>query len=370
MVETRFQATAVGEYSAEDYSVEEQTTDGATGDAETEYQIKDWGKWFGMYNNIPELKISIDAKSTWTVGKGFRSNPITEIVLGTIKGFGKDSFNSILSNMIRTYHICGDAFAEIIRDGKNNNILINLKPLDPSSMKIVANSKGLITRYEQVTKSGNTTSIRKFKKEQILHLSRNRIADEIHGRGLVPSVEWIILARNEAMSDFKRLLHRNVVPVRIWHLDSDDPTKIAEFKSKVAQAKGEAEDIFIPKGAVETEIAAVPTNATLNPLTWIEKLDEYFYNSTGVPKIVVGGGGGFTEAAVKIAYLAFEQTIENEQLYVEEQILSQLNLEINLEFPASLQNEMISDMGKEESMQAATPEDTAITNTQVTGNAK
>jgi hypothetical protein len=67
-----------------------------------------------------------------------------------------------------------------------------------------------------------------------------------------------------------------------------------------------------------------------------------------------------TEATAKIAYLAFEQTIEEEQLYIEEQILSQLNLEIELEFPASLENEMLSDRGKAETTQAATPEDVAV----------
>ena len=73
------------------------------------------------------------------------------------------------------------------------------------------------------------------------------------------------------------------------------------------------------------------------------------------------GAQEITEASAKIAYLAFEQTIEEEQLYIEEQVLNQLNLEIELEFPASLENELISDRSKSETMQASTPEDTSIT---------
>jgi hypothetical protein len=61
----------------------------------------------------------------------------------------------------------------------------------------------------------------------------------------------------------------------------------------------------------------------------------------------VGGSQEMTEASAKIAYLAFEQTIEEEQLYIEEQILSQLNLEIELSFPATLQNELLSDNAKD-----------------------
>ena len=65
--------------------------------------------------------------------------------------------------------------------------------------------------------------------------------------------------------------------------------------------------------------------------------------------------------------MAWEQTVELEQLYVEEQILSQLNLEINLEFPASLQNELLSDNRKSETMQASTPEDTSVQGVPVGG---
>jgi hypothetical protein len=340
-----------------DFSVDAISTDGAGDQEETEWNNAQWSQQLGYYKTIPELKMAIDAKATWSVGKGFKAEELTQLCLSRIKGFGKDSFNSILANMIRTYQIGGDAFAEIIRD--DDGVLVNIKPLDPATIKIIANRKGIIKRYEQIGKvKGND---KKFKPEDILHLSRNRLADEIHGVSLVDSVENIILMRNEAMADYKRLLHRNVFPVHIFHLDTDDPTQIAVFKAKADSAVGNGENLFIPQGAVEHEIAAVPSNSTLNPLPWIQQLNQYFFQECGVPQIIVGGSQEMTEATAKIAYLAFEQTIEEEQLYIEEQVLSQLNLEINLEFPATLQNEMISDMGKEESMQAATPEDTSLT---------
>ena len=119
----------------------------------------------------------------------------------------------------------------------------------------------------------------------------------------------------------------------------------------------------MPKGSVlPPTIVGVPPNGTLNPLPWIKILTTKFYQEVGVPEIVAGGGSEFTEASAKIAYLAWEQTVEEEQLYVEEQVLSQLNLEIDLEFPASLQDELLSDNRKEETLQAATQEDTSVTN--------
>ena len=123
------------------------------------------------------------------------------------------------------------------------------------------------------------------------------------------------------------------------------PAVLLEVLQKIC--KGEGEDIFIPKGAVETEITGVPSNSTLDPKAWIQQLNQYFYQAVGVPQIIIGGSQELTQTAAQIAYLAFEQTIEEEQLYVEEQVLAQINVEIELSFPASLQNNLLSDDAKD-----------------------
>lgn len=333
----------VAAFNSLDYSVPGLNTNAATGEEEYEWQNTRAAQYLGYYKTIPELKIAIDAKATWTIGKGFVSNPLTTLALSSIVGFGKDTFNSILENLVREYHIYGDAFAEIIRDDEGR--LVNLKPLDPGSIKIVVDSKGLVKRYEQTDKVKQV--VKNFDPDDILHLARNRLADEVHGVSIIECCEWIILARNEAMADYKKLMHRNIYPVRIWHLDTDVPSQVAAFKAKVAQSKGEGEDIFIPKDAVETELATVPENSSLNPMPWITMLTQYFYQAVGVPQIIIGGSQELTQTAAQIAYLAFEQTIEEEQLYVEEQVLKQLNLEIELSFPASLQNNLLSDNRKD-----------------------
>lgn len=326
----------------QNFSVPSKITDAASGVHETEYLNPKAAQYLGYYKAIPELKIAIDTKATWTIGKGFQAEPLTMLALSSINGFGVDTFNGILKNMVRMYHIYGDAFAEIVRD--EDGQLINLKPLDPSRIKIIADEKGLIKRYEQHVKN---KKINEFQPENIFHLAHNRIADEIHGTSIIESVEWIILARNEAMSDYRKLLHRNIYPVRIWYLDTDNSSKISSYKARVAEAKYEGEDIFVPKGSVETELAAVPENSSINPLAWIDKLERLFFKEVGVPEIVIGGSQELTQTAAQIAYLAFEQVVEEEQLYIEEQVLLQLNLEINLEFPASLQNNLLSDDRKD-----------------------
>ena len=330
-------ASSVTEYV--DYSVSSDSTDGATGNGEFRWYIEDWNQNLGYYKNIPELQTAVDAKAVWTIGAGFEAEEDTSMILSIIKGNGNDSFNGILANMIRVYTIAGDSFAEIMRD--KDDVLVNLKPLDPSSIVIVSNSKGMIIRYEQITKFKEVG--KRFTPDQILHLSRKRIADEVHGISVIPSVEFIIKARNEAMSDWKTVLHRNVYPLWIFHLDTDDTTEIAAFKAKNDSARANGENMYITKGAVVPELVSTATNSSLNPLNWINQLNDYFFQAVNVPQIVVGNGKEFTDASGKIVYLAYEQSVKGEQLYIEEQILAQLNIAIDLVFPASLQNEAISD---------------------------
>jgi len=337
-----------------DYSVTAISTDGAGDQEETTWQMENWASYLGYYKTIPELQTAIDAKTNWTMGAGFTSDEATEMILSNISGNGTDTFNGILSNLIRTYTIGGDAFAEIIRD--DDDVLINIKPLDPSSIVIVQDRKGRIKRYEQVSKT--TQPNKRFSPDRILHLSRKRIADEIHGISIIPSVEWIILARNEAMNDWKRVLHRNIDPLWIFHLDTDDTTEISSFKSKMDAARGAGENMYIPKGAVVPELVTTAQNSTLNPLAWINQLNDYFFQAVNVPQIIIGNAKEFTDASGKIVYLSYEQSVKGEQLYIEEQVLAQLNLEIELTFPASMQNELISSREKDPALQASQPNDT------------
>lgn len=326
-----------------DYSVNTADTDSPMDQKETSWTNDKWTQYFGYFEIIPELNSAINAKATWTIGKGFKADPQTEMLLDTIRGNGMDTFNTILENAIRTYYIGGDAFMEIIRDDEEN--LINLKPMNPGTISIITNRQGMVLRYEQNTK--HTKSPKKFQPEQIFHLPRNRVADQMHGVSVIKSVENIILARNEAIADYRTVMHRHVVPQIKHKLKTDDTTEMAAYKKKMDAAYENQENIYEPFDVSESEIIAIAPNATLDPKAWIDQQGDFFYEAVGVPQIILGGSGEFTEASAKIAYLAFQQNIEEEQLFIEEQVLAQLNLVIELEFPASLENELLSDKAKD-----------------------
>ena len=336
------------------FTVDTASTDGATGQKEYFWMNTHWSQDLGYYNSIPEVMGVIDAKASWTCGAGYTADPETEMLLDTIEGWGKDTFVSIIENMDRTREIGGDSYAHIIRD--DEGILINLKPLDPGVMKHVVGTDGMLKRFEQTSKiRGKHT--KKYKPEEIFYIPRNRIADEIHGNTMITRLADIILARNEAMADYKELMHLFVRPRWIIKLDTDKPAVIAKEKAKWDKANSEGKNMYIPMGSVEVEQMSISPNSTLNPLTWIENLNTYFYESAQVPRIVVGGSGGFTDAAVKIAYLGYEENIKKRQRFWEDQILSQLNLFIELQMPASLMNDMLSGQAKQGDEGAAQPND-------------
>lgn len=316
-------------------------TDGVEDQDETIWENFDAEKWFGIYKKIPEVKTAIDMRAIWTIGKGYKADPQETIILDHISGWGQDTFNSILKNLVVQKRIFGDAFAEIVRS--DDGELINLKPLNPKDIKIVVDRNGIIKRYEHSSRFKK----RKFKPNEILHLCNKRIADEIHGVSDIEAIEEIIKANNESFQDYRKVMHRYVKPMMKFELDTDDTSKIDALVTKFDNAVNKGENIYIPMGAVKQELIAVPANATLSPLSWREHLKNYFFQVVGIPQIVLGSSGEFTESTAKIAYLAFEQSVEDEQREIEEAIWNQLYLKIELSFPASLRNELISDEEKD-----------------------
>ena len=328
----------------ENFSVSPEDTKGASGNGESRFQNNEWTQQLAYLKKIPEIKKAIWARAVWTIGKGYTTDPQTEMLLDTIKGNGKDTFTKILKNMWVTKRTGGDSYAEIIRDDEGN--LINIKPLNPGIIVVVQNEQGIIIRYEQMSRTNKYPT--KFKPEQIFHLSNDRIADEGLGTSDIEAVEEIIKTRNEATTDYREVLHDNVRPRWKFKLKTDDPTEIEAYKAKMdAVTKTKSANIYEPFDVSESELISVPPNATLDPKAWIQDQNGYYYQTVGTPQIIVGGSGEFTEATAKIVYIAWEQDVADDQLELKEEVLSQLNLIIEPIKPASIENELLSDNAKD-----------------------
>lgn len=329
--------TTTSSYNSQDaYSVDSKGLDDENDDG----YIPNFDKWNGYYKTIPEYKTIIDTLVKWAMGKGYKGEAEK---LKRIIGNGKENALKVLKNVLKCALICGDGFAEIIKDKQGR--LTNLKPLNPQKIKVITNKYGMITQYKQINKNSSIT----WASEDIFHISNDRIGDECHGIALGESIEKLILARNEVLTDLKIMFHRFVKPIRIWEADTDDTTKLSTIGNQINEAYKLTENLVVPKQTLELkETNAVPTQTGgLSPLEYYNQLVRVFISSCGVPEVILGWGKDTTEASSKVVYLAWEQTIEEIQRKIEDDIETQLNIKIELEFPASIEENIRKDEQKD-----------------------
>lgn len=317
--------------TVEDYSVATQNLDSPQDQDDNFWTNPNFAKNLGYYKTIPELKKAIDNIAIWSVGKGYDDSQ-NAVPLSTINGWGEDSFQSIMQNMITMKKISGDAFAEIVRNDKGT--LINLKPLNPGNIRIVVGKNGIIKRYDQLNKLGKVNA--SFKPEEIFHISNDRVGDEIHGVSVVDACLWVINARHEAMTDWRRILHRSTI--RVMYIDSDDTTKLTQVKTQYADAINKGEVMVVPakrggEGGVEFEDLVCPPVS--NFLEWIRYLEGFFYQAVGIPR-VIATSENFTESNGKVGFLTFEPIYTNEQSNMENDLFNQLGIKITFNRPPSL----------------------------------
>ena len=329
-----------------DYSVPS-----ASSTSEVSYQCQ-WNRWNGIYKDVFLLQSLINAKAFWTVGKGYSTNSggifnRHQKRLDKIKGNGKQTFNGILYNAVKVYTIGGDSFSEIMRDGSNK--LINLKPLNPSTIKIIADSRGMIKRYEQFI---NNKIAHKWRPEDMFHLPWDPIADQIHGNGTCEKLESTVEAYKEAKADMRIVFHRYVKPLIISFVDTEDTDEIAAYKQKLDKAVELGENLVIPFDTLKSmERMSIPQFSTLDPLPWISKLERDFIIAENCPAVIIGSTEEKdTEASAKVLYLSWQQVVEWNQMFIEEQTKAQLGIEIKLEFPASLEPVLQQDNAKARKM--------------------
>jgi len=307
-------------------------TDGVNGNSTS--WINDWAKWHNYYIDIPLFAESMDTLASWSVGRGFKANNKEKEKLRKIRGWGKDDFNTIIENLIRTMLICGDSFAEIVRDKAGR--LTNLKPLNPSRIKINVDEYGIIKNYEQIDPRSKKAVGKPYNPKEIFHLSWNRLADEIHGKSYAERGESIIKQIKQLQEDLGIRFHRIVKPIRLYEANTDDTTELTALEAKLATAYKKADHIVIPKGSLALVDEGKNLSA-IDAITYANDLIRSFVTSCGVPEVILGWSVGTTEASAKIVYLAYQQRIERIQKFVEENLIIQVGIEINFEFPASLE---------------------------------
>lgn len=320
--------------SLSDYNIDNKVLDYANdGDTESYWYFTNSSKHYGYYKNVPIVKKAVDALAMWTAGKGYTVlNSYTKVMLEKIDGWGEDTIDSIFENLLVTKKVIGDAFAEIIRekDYNNNNRIINIKPVSPERVRVVVDNKGLIIRYDVLSRG----KWQPINKNNMLHLCNDRLGDEIHGTSALECCEWAIKAREEAMDTYRKIMKRSLA-LGIMYVDTSDQSKITTMMNKYKDAINKGEVLVLPKDTAEMKDFK-PT--VQNFIEWIIYLENYIYISLGVPKIIMGGSQDYTEASSKVGYLTFEQVYMSEQRKLEQDLWNQLGIKILFDRPVSLKD--------------------------------
>ena len=332
----------------DNYEVTPLNTEGIGAGKETTYINSMWTIHWGYFNEHPELKSAIIMKAIWNVGKGYTCDAMTKVILDHITGWGKDTFDDILFNMEIVRRVGRDAFAEVVREDNEDLLspLLNIKVLDPSSIRIHMNDKGILDHYEQISKLGSKIQIKKFKPFQIFHLSNNRIADQIHGISDIESLDKTLLAELESFTDTKKLMHTQAKPFIIFKMKTDDTDKINDFVMKVGNCRNNGDDLFIPDDENLLTYEVVQINPSQFILAWRQDIRNRFYRALGLPQVIFGQAQA-TETGGKMEYYAHEQVFEHDQRFIEKQIWQQLGLKIDLIPPQSLMEALGTDETKD-----------------------
>ena len=337
-----------------DFKFKPESTEGAGDQKETVWTNSEWTNYYGAFLDDSDLQSAIILRAIWNVGQGWTADTRTTLILENMKGWGKDTFDDILNNMEIVAMIGGMSYAEIItHDGKilhKGGKLINLKPLDPGSMRHIVNRAGMLIRFEQWNKINNIdTLMGKFKPEEIFYINENRVADTIAGLQSMRAIKNILDAREESFKDMKTLMQRQVKPLSLWRLKLDDDAKIKKIIQKIEQAKKLGEDIFIPddEDIISHESIFIPANALQSPFQWQDMLRNNFYRTIRLPQVLAGASGQSTESESKVIYLGHEAIIRARQLYLERQIWNQLLLKIKFNQAASLEGGLRKDEEKD-----------------------
>lgn len=326
------QMTTAGLTGVPNFIVEAKALDvSENNDEETKWYFSDAQELFGYYFNTPEIHNANNALNTWAFGRGWdtvpEGNGEVKAILDRIDGNGFDSFESIIFNLGVTKNTIGDSFAEIIWN-KEKNIPLNLIPISPERVCLVFKGSRL-QRYEVYV---GTKEWRKVKKEDILHLTNNRIGDEMHGTSKVTAAKRVIDALNEAFDDTRTIMHR-MKALGIVKYKTTNAGKISYANSQIEKAVKNGDMVGIPEDTADIE--PFPDKSISDRLADIAYLENKFYQIFGVPRSIASSDGT-SEVGGKMGHVIFEPIYTKEQKDMERALEKKLGIKVKFKRPPSL----------------------------------
>ena len=314
-----------------DFIVEAKALDTANSDGETFYYFSNAIQNFGYYFEIPEIYSAANGLSTWGFGRGWSTGTDTKAKaeLDHVKGIGFDSFDGVICNFQVVKKVVGDSFIEIIwKDNDSHKPLLNLIPISPERVRLVFGKNKRLKRYD----AWDGEEWKPIPIERMMHATNNRIGDQTHGTSQIDATKWIIDARNEALIS-NRMIERRGRAIGIVEYDTDDDGKITAGNTAIEN--GIANGEMIGYGKDTMKILPFPNASTNDRMQWITYLENFFYQTFGVPRSIATSDGT-SEVGGKMGHVIFEPTYVREQREMENLFLNKLGIIIKWNKPPSL----------------------------------
>ncbi len=318
---------------------------------ETYWYFANAPKFYGYYLTIAEIFNAANAMATWAFGAGWtvKSSDL-RVQLEHVRGMGNETFSRLIWNHEVVKLVVGDAFMEFKR---KDNKIINIISISPERVRVVFDKGGIIKRYD----TWNGSSWKAVKKEDMLHSSNKRIADQLHGTSQIEPAQFIIDARNEALSDERKIRHRDMA-LGIAYYGTDKAGKIAYANSQIEKAVKDGEMVGLPKDTVKIE--AFPSKGSGDRMAFIQYLENFFYQIFGVPRSIATSDGT-SEVGGKMGNVNFEPTYAKERYDMEDDLWVQQNIEVIFEKQMSLGGLVQQDQMKNSGQTAIQPNNVSAT---------
>lgn len=333
-----------------DFIVNSKALDNADKDGLVYWYFEKATENYGYYSTIPEIFSAANALATWSTGRGYiTESDLTKQELDHVTGMGKDTFEQIMWNHEVVKLIVGDAFAEVKRkEGK----IINIISISPERVRLVYKD-GRLVRYD----TWNNHEWKAIKKEDMFHSINKKIGDQVHGTSQIDACKWIIDARNEALLDGRMIQNRGKA-LGIAYYKTDNAGKIAYANSQIEKAVKNGEMVGLPEGTVE--IREFPTKNIVDRMSWIAYLENFFYQTFGVPRSIVSSDGT-SEVGGKMGHVIFEAIYAKESRDLEQDLWNQHAIKITFNRPPSLGGMVAEEEDKNTGMTSMQPHDVSAT---------
>jgi hypothetical protein len=179
----------------------------------------------------------------------------------------------------------------------------------------------------------------------------------VHGTSQIDACKWIIDARNEALVD-GRLIQNRGKALGIAYYKTDNAGKILYANQQIEKAVKNGEMVGLPDGTVE--IKEFPTKNIVDRQTWIAYLENFFYQTFGVPRSIVSSDGP-SEVGGKMGHVIFETIYAKEQIDLENELWQQQGIKIKFNRPPSLGGMVADNMNKSTGDTSIQPNDVMAT---------